>query len=154
MAVMSRYSAILCKCVLCLLCPVKAGVKNFSKKKTDKLCCRLLSDYQPDLLLFTGYRLIGKDTIQALKTALPNTFFAGLYYDQLVNMTNDFIATNKLMDAFMATGAGWPLDEVAQKSGNIPCAFMPNCCDPDIERPYTDSKMPQTNIMVYRQIQT
>ncbi len=125
----------------------KVWNKKFLRSKTDKLCCKILSSYQPDLVIFQGYRLISQNTIAMLKQALPNSFFAGFYNDQLEDMADDFIATNKLMDMFMTTGAGEPLAQIAEKSGNIPSAFMPNPCDPDIERPYPDSHMPQTEIL-------
>ncbi len=127
--------------------PGKMWSRKYFMKKTDQLCCNILKSYQPDLVVFPGYRLITHDTISKLKEVLPNTFFAGLYYDQLEDMTDDFVSTNKLMDAFMATGAGEPLARVASKSGNIPSAFIPNPCDPDIERPYPDSHMPATEIL-------
>ncbi len=127
--------------------PGKKWNKKYFQNKTDCLCCEILKSYQPDFILMPGYRLISQSSIAKFKDILPNTFFAGFYYDQLEDMADDYVSTNKLMDAFMATGAGQPLATIAEKSGNIPAAFMPNPCDPDIERPYPDSHMPATEIL-------
>lgn len=127
--------------------PSKKWTKRFFEGKTNELCRKVLAAYRPDILIFPGYRHIPLSTIKVLREALPNTFFAGLYYDPLRDIEADFIEINKHLHAFMATGAGEPLAEVARKSGNIPAAFMPNCCDPDIEKPYPDSPMPETELL-------
>jgi len=127
--------------------PGKILTKKFTQNRTDKLCCDLLRDYQPDLVLLLAYRVINHETIAQLREALPGAFFAGWYPDQLDGMTDDFIRTNQLLDAFMATGAGEPLAQVAKKSNDIPSAFIANPCDPDIEKPYPNSHMPETNIL-------
>lgn len=109
---------------------------KFAKKKADQLSCELLKNYRPDLVLVLAYRVINHSTIAKLKQILPNTVFAGWYPDALSGITQNSLKTNQYLDAFMATGAGPHLVDIAKKSNNIPVAFMPNPCDPDIEKPY------------------
>ena len=67
-----------------------------------------------------AYRIIDFETIAKLRDAIPDAVFVGWYPDQLDGMSADFIKTNCLMDAFMATGAGTHLQEIARQSNNIP----------------------------------
>lgn len=120
----------------------KSLARKLAKKKTDKLCCKLLKDYQPDLVVLLAYRTIDSETISELIKVLPDTYFAGWYPDQLDGFSDESLKTNKCLDAFMATGAGLHLDEIAKMSGNLPTAFIPNPCDPDIEKPYPQGDSP------------
>lgn len=126
--------------------PGKKLSRAFTQKKTDMLCCDLLRDYQPDLVLLLAYRVMNHETIARLRDTLPDALFTGWYPDTLDAMNEHSLRTNRLLDAFMATGAGTHLAEIARQSGNIPAAFMPNPCDPDVEKPYPQSGRVADNI--------
>lgn len=127
------------------LLPGKKLIKRLTKDKADQLCCKLMKNYQPDLVLLLGYRVIDHNTIAMLREALPNAYFAGWYPDSLDSMAQ-FLETNQYLDAFMATAGGSHLADIAKDSNNIPTAFIPNPCDPDVEKPYPQSERPVSDL--------
>lgn len=126
--------------------PSKRLARKLAKNKTDQLCCKLLSDYQPDLVILLAYKSVDSTTIKDLREVLPDSYFAGWYPDQLDGFSDESLETNRHLDAFMATGAGIHLDNITKKSGGLPTAFIPNPCDPDIEKPYSQAGLPVENL--------
>lgn len=111
----------------------KRIARKFTKTSTDRFCRDLLRDYQPDVIIVLSFRILDIQTLRMLREAVPKTLLAGWYEDPLDGITDDSMEIARQLDVFMATGGGARLEQVG-RACEIPAAFMPNPCDPDIER--------------------
>lgn len=105
------------------------------KRRTDQFCCQLLRDYQPELVIVLTFRNLDENTIALLRQAVPQARFLGWYEDPLDGVNKSTLNICRNLDWFIATGCGRHLADITKKCG-IRGAFMPNPCDPDIERRY------------------
>lgn len=113
--------------------PGKTLSRTFGKKKTDQLCQAILSDYQPDLVMVLSFRHFDAETIMLLREKLPKAIFAGWYEDSLDGLDESVKAMCRQFDWLFATGGGELFKNIVNDCG-LRGAFMPNPCDPDIER--------------------
>lgn len=111
----------------------KRIARKFAKPRTDRFCRDLLGDYQPDVILVLAFRNLDSQTLEMLRAAVPEAVLAGWYSDPLDGITEASMDIFRKLDVFMASGGGARLEEVG-RACRIPAAFIPNPCDPDIER--------------------
>ena len=119
----------------------------FYKSKVDELLATEIANYQPHLVLVFFPRDLDHNTIARMRKAPPNTVFAGCDGDPWPRLQRDNrIQTARSMDILMATNGGEFLADY--KRGGVPlCAFMPNLCDPSIDRRYSAGLECRTDIL-------
>jgi spore maturation protein CgeB len=129
------------KNIMMQLSPLKSKTiaKMFAKNYTDKLLAAQVKQYHPDIIFILTMKDLDADTVDVLKEVAPNSFFVGRDNDWHPEKNPSRMAIAKKMDTVIATNAGEWLR--FYKSSGVPCcAFMPNPCDPDIQRPYDDKE--------------
>jgi len=124
----------------------KTIAQKFAKKKTDHLCGDLLENYEPDIVLILAFRYLDYETIRYLRKSCNHCSFVGFYGDPLDGVSETARKMFPHLDWLVATGAGKHLTSIA-RSCQVPGAFLPNPCDPDIEKPYPVKKSESCNIL-------
>jgi spore maturation protein CgeB len=109
----------------------------FAKNKTDEMLAEQVKQYQPDIVLFIALRYLDAQTARKIRTAAPYPKYVARDNDWYPANNKHRIALAKEMDIMIASNAGTWLKDY--KDAGVPlCAFLPNPCDPDIQRPYDD----------------
>jgi len=126
--------------------PGKTMSRKLGKKKADQLCLELLLDYQPDLVMVLSFRRFDAETIALLRKKLPNAIFAGWYEDSLDGLDESVKEMCRHFSWLFATGGGEIFKNIVTDCG-IRGAFMPNPCDPDIERRHNVPESYHTDLL-------
>lgn len=113
----------------------KRFVQRFAKKRTDDILLQNVRSYHPDIVLVLSMKYLDENTIAAMHQAAPQAVFVGRDNDPFPEKRPDRIAISRQMHIVVATNAGKWLS-VYKEAGVPVCAFIPNPCDPDIQRPY------------------
>ncbi|MFC1739006.1 glycosyltransferase [Planctomycetota bacterium] len=113
----------------------KKFAKRFAKKGTDKTLLEQVKSYHPDIVLFLNVKDLDHNTIAAMREVIPKTVFVGRDNEPFPEKIPGRLETSRQMDIVVAANAGKWLKSY-KKAGIPVCAFIPNPCDPDIQRPY------------------
>lgn len=89
-------------------------------------------------------KYITAETIHLLRQAAPDAVFIGRDNDPCPERNEDRLSIARLLDIITTTGADQFL-KTYQKQGIPVCAFIPNPCDPDIQRAYPPSPQWQSD---------
>lgn len=109
--------------------------RRFAKDPVDRYCSSFLKAYRPDAVLVLAFRYFDDKTLVRLREAAPEARFVGWYEDSLDGVGADVQACCRQLDWITATGAGRRLEALARHC-KVGGAFMPNPCDPDMDRTY------------------
>jgi len=116
--------------------PVKS--KRFSlrffKNRADESLAACLRVHGPEIVIVGFDRGIDERTIQRCREAAPGAVFLGCDGDPWPDRW-DRTRVGAALDIVTATNDGEFLDAY-RRSGTPLCAFLPNVCDPDIDRRY------------------
>ena len=107
----------------------------FAKNKTDNLLADAIKNYRPNIIFISFIRLLDAETIEKMRQAAPKAVFIGFDVDAWPELRPGRIEIAKKLDILMATNDGQYL-QIYRNAGIPKCVFMPNCCDPDIDRRY------------------
>jgi spore maturation protein CgeB len=107
----------------------------FGKNKADDLLAGAIKNYRPDIIFISFIRLLDAETIERLRRAAPNAVFVGFDVDAWPQLRPGRIDIAKKLDILLATNDGQYL-QTYRDAGVRKCFFMPNSCDPDIDRRY------------------
>ncbi len=105
------------------------------KKKVDETISRFAKNYRPDIIYISFAKYLDKTTVLLLRQAAPSAVFIGGDGDPWPSHEKGRIETACELDILMATNNGSFLDEY-RRAGAKKCVFMPNMCDPDVDRRY------------------
>lgn len=100
----------------------------------DKLLVKQIKNYNPDIVYITFANYLDAETIMLMREASPKAFFIGSDGDLWPEHHKHRVEAAKELDLVISTYEGEALH--AYRDANVRCAFMPNCCDPDIEYRY------------------
>jgi spore maturation protein CgeB len=118
----------------------------FAKDKTDEQLVQAVKNYKPDIIFITFIRVFDAETVERLRRAAPNPVFIGFDVDLWPDLHPGRIEIAKKLDIMMATNDGDSLE--AYRNAGVPkCVFMPNTCDPDIDRRYEVEDKWKTDIL-------
>ena len=119
------------------LSPVKnrTFARLFAKNKADGLLIEAVKNYRPDIIFITFVRVLDAETVERMQQAAPNAVLIGLDVDAWPQLHPGRIEIAKKLDILMATNDGQYL-RTYRDAGVSKCVFMPNCCDPDVDRRY------------------
>jgi hypothetical protein len=123
--------------ILSQLSPFKSrSLSSFLfKRKTDETIAKFAKHYKPDIVYISFAKHLDRATILLLREAAPSAVFVGGDGDPWPEREKGRIETACELDILMATNDGTFLDKYRQ-AGVKKCVFMPNMCDPDIDRRY------------------
>jgi glycosyltransferase involved in cell wall biosynthesis len=123
--------------ILSQLSPFKSRSLSsfFFKKKVDETLARFAKHYKPDIVYISFAKHLDRATLSLLRETAPLAVFVGGDGDPWPEREKGRIETARELDILMATNNGRFLDEY-RRAGVKKCVFMPNMCDPDIDRRY------------------
>ncbi len=123
--------------VLSQLSPFKSrSLSSFMfKRKADEIVCQYAKHYKPHIVFVGFAKYLDEITVRLLREAAPSAVFIGMDGDPWPDREPGRIETARELDILLATNNGSFLDEY-RRAGVKKCVFMPNLCDPDIDRRY------------------
>jgi spore maturation protein CgeB len=126
--------------------PVKRFAKRFTKEKADAILLKMVKHYYPDIIMALSMKYLDAEMVRALREAAPNAVFVGRDGDAFPENFPIRIATGREMDIVTMPSAGRFLQ--TYKEGGVECcAFIPFCCDPDIQYLYEVEDKWKTDIV-------
>jgi hypothetical protein len=118
----------------------------FYKNKVDDLLAAQTRSYQPDIICLGFARLLDAQTVEKMRQAAPKAVFIGFDGDAWPQFRPGRIETAGKLDVLLATNDGDYLR--TYKDAGVPLfSFMPNICDPDVDRRYEVGRQWNTNIL-------
>jgi len=105
------------------------------KRKVDETIARFAKHYKPDIIFISFAKYLDIATLTLLREDVPSAVFVGMDGDPWPSHEAGRIETACGLDILMATNNGSFLNEYRQAEVKK-CVFMPNMCDPDIDRRY------------------
>ncbi|MBN2313746.1 MAG: glycosyltransferase [Sedimentisphaerales bacterium] len=113
----------------------KALSERLHKSKVDQLLADQIRAYEPDIIYIYFARALDAESVKQMRQAAPNAVYVGNDGDPWPKLQRNRIETARELDILTATNEGQWLQEY-REAGVPLCAFLPNACDPDIERRY------------------
>lgn len=123
--------------ILSQLSPFKSrSLSSFIyKKKADELIAKYAKHYQPDIVYISFAKHLDSNTLNIIRNTVKSTVIIGCDGDPWPEREKGRIETACGLDFLMCTNNGSFLDSY-RNAGVNKCVFMPNICDPDIDRKY------------------
>ncbi len=130
------------------LSPVKnrTFARLFAKNKADGLLVEAIKNYRPDIIFINLVRLLDAETVERMREAATKAVFIGLDVDPWPQLHPGRIEIAKKFDILMSTNDGQFL-QTYRDAGVKKCVFMPNSCDPDVDRRYDVEEKWKTDIL-------
>lgn len=126
--------------------PSKRFARHFAKRKADKVLLKQVKYYYPDIVLALSMKYLDAETVIAMRSTAPNAVFVGRDGDPFPEKFPARIAAGKEMDIVTMPSAGRFL-QTYKDAGVKCCAFIPFCCDPDIQYLYEVEDKWKTDIV-------
>ncbi|OHB60079.1 MAG: hypothetical protein A2167_08510 [Planctomycetes bacterium RBG_13_46_10] len=130
----------------CSPLPSKRLARYFAIKKAKEVLLKQIKYYYPDIVLAFNMKYLNPETVLAMREQAPNTIFIGRDGDPFPEKFPARLATAKEMDIVIMPSAGRFL-QTYKDAGVKCCAFIPFCCDPDIQYKYEMEDKWQTDIV-------
>ena len=130
----------------CSFFPIKRFAKRFAKKRATEILLKQLKYYYPDAVIALTMKYLDPETVLAMREQAPNAIFIGRDGDPFPEKFPVRLATAKEMDIVIMPSAGRFL-QTYKDAGAKRCAFIPFCCDPDIQYKYKTEDKWQTDIV-------
>lgn len=124
----------------------KTFSKYFFKSKADNLLIKQIKNYKPDIIYISFARHLDADTIERARVTAPNAVFIGVDADPWPKLHHGKIEITKKLDILTATNDGEFLQDYREAGVKL-CVFMPNMCDPDVDRRYDVGPEWKTDIL-------
>ncbi len=118
----------------------------FFKARVDQLLARQIRNYEPNIVYVVFPKALDADTIKIARAARPDAVFIGFDGDPWPKLQGNRIDTAGRLDIVTATNDGQWLQDY--RDAGVPlCAFIPNMCDPDVDRRYGLGRQWRTDIL-------
>ncbi len=134
---------------LSAMSPLKSRrfAKFFCKSKVDSALAEMAKHYYPHIVYVSFAKYVDGNTINILRSILPDATFIGGDGDPWPKLQKDGrIETAKKLDILTATNDGQFLQDYKDAGVRL-CVFMPNMCDPDIDHRYKVEPKWKTDIL-------
>lgn len=130
------------------LCPFKSKTlkKYFYKNKADQILIDYAKGYKPDIVIIVSPKFFDLLSVIRLRDNLPGAMFVGFDGDPWPKIKPEKLDTAKGFDIMLATNDGQWLQDY-RDAGAPKCFFIPNMCDPDIDKRYEVDEKWKTEIL-------
>jgi spore maturation protein CgeB len=130
------------------LSPVKSRQikKFFYKNKADRILLEYARHYKPDIVIIASHGCFDLVLISRLREAIPDAVLIGVDGDPWPKLIPSKMNAAKGFDILMATNDGQWLQDY-RNAGSPLCCFIPNMCDPSIDRRYGVEEKWKTDIL-------
>jgi spore maturation protein CgeB len=119
---------------------------RFVRRRADDILSRQIKPYQPDVVLILSMKYLTAETIRVIRAAAPDAVVVGRDDDPFPEKNQARLAIAKETDIIITTSSGRFLR--TYKDVGVPCcAFIPNMCDPDLQRRYEADDKWNTDII-------
>lgn len=115
--------------------PGKRLAKLFATKRANEILLKQIKYYYPEIVLALTMKFLDPETVHAMHQQAPNAVFVGRDGDPFPEKFPIRIETAKAMDIVIMPSAGRFL-KTYKDAGVKCCAFIPFCCDPDVQYKY------------------
>lgn len=113
----------------------KLFTKRYGTEYANKAMIEQVKNYQPDIVLILAMKGFTAEAVVAMRQVAPNAVFVGRDGDPFPETQKGRVEIGQQMNVVIATNAGRFLR--TYKEAGVPiCAFIPNLCDPDIQKRY------------------
>jgi len=119
--------------------------RRWCKQYVDDLLAKVIGSYGPDIVHLSFANFIDGSTVDRIRQTVPNAFLLSIDGDPWPELQANRVEIASKLDFVFATNNGKWLD-VYRKAG-VPCAFLPNPCDPDINYRYDVEGRWKTDIL-------
>lgn len=116
------------------------------KSNVDHLLAKQVRAYKPHIILLNFVKHLDADSIRAIRDEAPAATIVAMDVDAWPKLQNGRLDTAKEVDIVIASNDGEYLEEY-RRIGVPLCSFMPNLCDPDIDRRYEVSPKWQSDLL-------
>jgi glycosyltransferase involved in cell wall biosynthesis len=120
--------------------------KWFVRRRVDSSVVELAKSYHPDIVIVSPMNWIDPEAFDQLRSDNKSAVFVGRDNDWFPEDWPLRIRIAQKMDCVIATNAGDWL-QTYRRAGVPKCAFMPNSCDPDIQRAYSVDEGLRTDLI-------
>jgi len=120
-----------------IACPFKSNTiaLNLYKRSADRMLVEQAVHYRPDIVVITFAKGLDRSSIELLRQNVPDAIYVGHDDDPWPKRIKGKIETAKCFDIMLATNDGQWLQDY--RDAGVPlCAYLPSCCDPDVDRRY------------------
>ncbi len=124
----------------------KRIARYFAHRKVNKILLEFMRYYYPDYVFALCMKELDADTVKEMRRISPNTIFLGRDGDPFPENFPKRVETGAQMDIMTMPSSGQFL-EVYKNAGVKCCAFIPFCCDPDIQYKFEIEQKWQTDIV-------
>lgn len=113
----------------------KTITRRLYKSKVDHFLAEQIKNYKPDIVYISFARVLDAKTIEVIRQAAPKAVFIGGDGDPWPKLQDNRIDIARKLDILTATNDGVFLEDY-KKAGVDKSFFIPNMCDPDVDRRY------------------
>lgn len=124
----------------------KDFARRFFKSRVDKLVREYTRSYAPHIIVINFPKNLDGTTALYLREAAPDAVMVGIDGDPWPHCRPNQLAVAPHLDHVVATNDGRFLNTY-RDAGTSRCHFLPNCCDPDYEHPYSVSEKWQSDVL-------
>ncbi len=120
--------------------------KRLYKSRADHLLATQIDAYQPDIVLVKFAKALDAQSITCMRNAARKAVYIGVDNDPWPKLQRNRIETAQQLDILVSKNDGQWLQDY--RDAGVPlCKFMPDCCDPDVERRYKVGDQWATDIL-------
>ncbi len=120
-------------------------MRRFYWDRVEDLMAVQIRNYNPEIILMGFFRGVDADTVRRIRQAAPGAILMGFDGDLWPERHEGRMEAAALLDCILTTYAG--KGTAAYRDNGVKCVFLPNACDPDIERRYDVSDAWKSDIL-------
>ena len=124
----------------------KSFARRFAKRRVNDILLQQIKYYYPDIVLVFAMKYLTPEAVVAMRTVAPNALFVSRDGNPFPEKFPVRIAIGKKMDIVIMPSSGKFL-QTYKDAGVKRCAFIPFCCDPDIQFQYRVEDKWKTDIV-------
>jgi hypothetical protein len=125
-----------CNHALSAVSPIawQALSRRHCQTRVIEVLTRQLQLYRPDLVFVGLPKMVDAHTLSLMRQCTPKAFFVGIETDVRPELRPGRVEAASKLDLLFTTFG--PNGQQALRRAGVNCVFMPNPCDPDVERRY------------------
>ena len=124
----------------------KRIARRFAKRRTDKILLRQVRSYHPDIILILNPKDLDHKTVAAMREVASNAAFVIRDNEPFPETHPERMLICREVDIVVCSSPDEFLRPYKEAGASI-CTFIPNPCDPDIQRPYEVGEKWRSDIM-------
>lgn len=108
--------------------------KKVARERARRLLVQQIKRYDPDIVHVSFSKLVDAGLVLLMREAAPRAVFLGIDVDLWPELHRNRVEAAAHLDVLFTTYG--PNGQESLRQAGVKCVFLPNACDPDIERKY------------------